>query len=101
MSTDKKSDIGIKDRQKFKKPSKYKVIFNNDDYTPMIFVEILLQHIFHKGAEEASAITLSVHKTGRGIAGVYSKEIADTKTNLANELAKANGHPLLITNEKE
>ena len=101
MSTKRESDLNIKDKKKFKKPSKYNVIFNNDDYTPMVFVELILQQIFHKNSEDAKAITLSVHKTGKGIAGTYSREIADTKSNLSNETARTNGFPLLVTIEKE
>ena len=67
----------------------------NDDYTPMQFVEALLLQLFHKSPAEAARITLTVHKGEKGIAGVYSREIAETKSNQANQAAKTHGHPFL------
>jgi ATP-dependent Clp protease adaptor protein ClpS len=104
----KRSDGGVdlldreKEKQKVKPPSKYKVVFHNDDYTPMDFVVIALVAIFNKSPIDAYRIMMNVHQKGRGVAGgPYSKEIAETKTNKANEFARQNGHPLKATFEKE
>ncbi len=93
----KQSDIGVLDKQKNKlePPKKFKVVMYNDDYTPMDFVEALLLQLFHKSPAEASRITMTVHKGEKGVAGVYSKEIAETKSRQANQTAKAHGHPFL------
>tara|TARA_A100001015_G_C14958819_1_gene699958 strand:- start:653 stop:985 length:333 start_codon:yes stop_codon:yes gene_type:complete len=104
----KSSDGGVdlldkeKEKQKIKPPSKYKVVFHNDDYTPMDFVCIALIAIFNKSPIEAYRVMMNVHQKGRGVAGgPYSKEIAETKTNKAIEFARQNGHPLKATFEKE
>ena len=86
---------------KIQKPKKYKVIFHNDDYTPMDFVMIILMKIFRKSPEEAVDITMSVHNKGKGIAGVYSKEISETKSEKVNLTAQQSGYPLLTTIEPE
>ena len=80
----KQGNVGVIDKQKNKlqKPKKYKVVFYNDDYTPMDFVAQVLMQLYHKDKETAVAITLMVHNEGRGIAGTYSKEIAETKISL-------------------
>tara|TARA_R100000808_G_C2122189_1_gene133244 strand:+ start:663 stop:983 length:321 start_codon:yes stop_codon:yes gene_type:complete len=100
---DKKGDVGLKDRQKHKvePPKEYKVVFYNDDYTPMEFVTQLLMQIFHKDSMTAKAITQHVHNNGRGIAGVYSREIAETKTHECMAIAKNYEHPLMIDFEPE
>ncbi len=100
---DKKGDLGLKDKQKHKvePPKNYKVVLHNDDYTPMDFVSQLLMQIFHKDAMTAKAITEHVHTKGRGIAGIYSREIAETKTHEVVEIAKNYGHPLLADFEPE
>lgn len=95
--TDKKKDEETDDETK--EPPKYKVIFHNDDYTPFDFVQRLLENIFRKSGSEAWSITMQVHKGGQGIAGVYSKQIAETKKGEATQLARKEGHPLMITIE--
>lgn len=91
-----------KEKQKIKPPSKYKVVFHNDDYTPMDFVVITLVVVFNKSPTDAYQIMMNVHEKGRGIAGgPYSKEIAETKANKAMAFARAEGHPLKATFEKE
>jgi len=91
-----------KEKQKIKPPSKYKVVFHNDDYTPMDFVVITLVVVFNKSPTDAYQIMMNVHEKGRGIAGgPYSKEIAETKANKAMAFARTEGHPLKATFEKE
>ena len=102
-SMDKKSDIGVLDKQKNKlqPPRKFKVILHNDDYTSFDFVEKILMQIFHKSVIDAKAIARSVHETGRGVAGVYPKSIAETKSHKVNATASAYGLPLLSEIEPE
>ena len=90
-----------KQKHKVKPPSKYVVVFHNDDYTPMDFVVVALVAIFNKPAVEAYNIMMKVHERGKAIAGgPYSKEIAETKAMKAIEFARQNGHPLRATFEK-
>ncbi len=86
---------------KTKRPSMYKVILLNDDYTPMEFVVDLLKVVFHKPHAEATRIMLHVHQNGMGIAGIYPFEIAETKVRTVDELARENQFPLKCTMEKE
>ena len=83
-----------------KKPSMYKVILLNDDYTPMEFVVYVLQKIFNKNQEEATQIMLHIHKKGTGICGVYTYEVAEVKSKTVIDFAKQNQHPLQCTVEK-
>ena len=80
-------------------PNRYKVLFLNDDFTPMDFVIQLLVEIFNKNIDQAHDITMEIHKSGSGIAGVYSLEIAEQKTHEALILCKHSGHPLEIVYE--
>lgn len=80
-------------------PARYKVVFLNDDFTPMDFVIQLLVEIFNKGINEAHDITMEIHDSGSGIVGVYSLEIAEQKTHEALILCKHAGHPLEIIYE--
>ncbi len=84
-----------------KRPSMYKVIFNNDDATPADFVKELLKLIFHHNDERAENITMEIHEQGKGIAGIYTYEIAEQKHNEATHIARSNGHPLNINLESE
>jgi ATP-dependent Clp protease adaptor protein ClpS len=88
-------------RVRTKKPSMYKVLMLNDDYTPMEFVVDVLQHIFQKNREEATKIMLHVHQKGVGICGVYTYEVAETKVTQTVDYARKNQHPLQCTLEKE
>ena len=88
-------------RTRTKKPSMYKVLMLNDDYTPMEFVVDVLQHIFQKSREEATKIMLHVHQKGVGICGVYTYEVAETKVTQTVDYARKNQHPLQCTLEKE
>jgi len=93
--------IVTKTRPKTKKPSLYKVLLLNDDYTPMEFVVHVLERFFSKPREEAVQIMLHVHRHGVGICGVYTFEVAETKVAQVIELARRNQHPLQCTMEKE
>ena len=97
------SGIGVdtKVRPKTKKPSLYKVLLLNDDYTPMEFVIHVLERFFAKQHEEAVEIMLHVHQRGVGICGVYTFEVAETKVTQVIELARRHQHPLQCTMEKE
>jgi len=86
---------------KTKKPSLYKVLLLNDDYTPMEFVVHVLERFFGKGREEATRIMLHVHQKGVGVCGVYTFEVAETKVTQVMEFARNNQHPLQCTMEKE
>ena len=88
-------------RTRTKKPSMYKVLMLNDDYTPMEFVVDVLQHIFQKTREEATKIMLHVHQKGVGICGVFTYEVAETKVTQTVDYARKNQHPLQCTLEKE
>lgn len=94
------SDLAVEEgRPRLKEPAKYAVLLHNDDYTTFDFVVEVLQRFFNKTAEEAAQITLKVHHEGRGLAGIYSFEIAETKMTQVEEHAKANGYPLRATIE--
>ena len=88
-------------RTRTKKPSMYKVLMLNDDYTPMEFVVDVLQHIFQKNREEATQIMLHVHQKGVGVCGIYTYEVAETKVTQTVDYARKNQHPLQCTLEKE
>ena len=82
-------------------PKKYKVFLLNDDYTSMDFVVDILMSIFHKSYEESEAIMLAIHKKGKGLCGVYSYEIAETKVMQVKTKAKEHGFPLKAIMEEE
>ncbi len=86
---------------KTKKPSLYKVLLLNDDYTPMEFVVHVLERFFNKGREEATRIMLHVHQKGVGVCGVYTFEVAETKVTQVMDFARNHQHPLQCTMEKE
>ena len=97
------ADTGVVTRvkPKTKKPSMYKVLLLNDDYTPMEFVVYVLERFFNKQSEEATQIMLHVHQRGVGICGVYSYEVAETKVTQVMDFARQNEHPLQCTLEKD
>jgi len=99
LNSSPEGDLELK--EKVKKPSLYKVILLNDDFTPMDFVVYVLKEFFHKTDDEAHDIMLQVHKDGAGVAGVYSFEVAEMKSAQVNMLAKDNEHPLKSVIEKE
>ncbi len=96
-----KADVITKTRSKTKKPSLYKVLILNDDYTPMEFVIFVLERFFAKGREEATRIMLHVHHKGVGVCGVYTYEVAETKVAQVVDFARQHQHPLQCTMEKE
>jgi ATP-dependent Clp protease adaptor protein ClpS len=98
---DGRTDLVTKTRPKTKKPSLYKVLLLNDDYTPMEFVVHVLEKYFSKTRDEASRIMMHVHQKGVGVCGVFTYEVAETKVTQVMDFAKQNGHPLQCTMEKE
>lgn len=91
----------LKPRPKTKKPSMYKVLLLNDDYTPMEFVVHILERFFNKTRQEATDIMLHVHRRGVGICGIFTYEVAETKVAQVMDFARANEQPLQCTMEKE
>ncbi len=96
-------DTGLvtKTRTRTKKPSLYRVLLLNDDYTPMEFVVYVLERFFQKSPEEATRIMLHVHQHGVGVCGVFTYEVAETKVAQVMDLARRNQHPLQCTMEKD
>ncbi len=92
--------VATRTRAKAKKPSMYKVLMLNDDYTPMEFVVGVLQRFFGMDIERATQVMLHVHQQGVGVCGVFTYEVAETKVNQVMDAARANQHPLQCTLEK-
>jgi ATP-dependent Clp protease adaptor protein ClpS len=92
--------IATRTRARTKKPSLYKVLMLNDDYTPMEFVVHVLQRFFRMDMEEATRVMLHVHQRGVGVCGIFSYEVAETKVNQVMDFARQNQHPLQCTLEK-
>ncbi len=86
---------------KLSEPKKYKIFLLNDDYTPMDFVVTILMKFFYLSEATATQIMLQVHREGRGLCGIYPRDIAETKVVLVNEFSRLNQHPLLCSMEKE
>lgn len=95
------TDVITKPRTRTRKPRLYKVLLLNDDYTPMDFVIFVLEQYFNKSRSEATSIMLQVHRSGVGVCGVYTYEVAETKVAQVMNIAKQNEHPLQCTMEKE
>lgn len=100
--TDGSDQIGIatKTKARPKKPSQYKVLMLNDDYTPMEFVVIVLKRFFKMDIEQATRVMLHVHQRGVGVCGIFPYEVAETKVNQVMDFARQNQHPLQCTLEK-
>jgi ATP-dependent Clp protease adaptor protein ClpS len=96
-------NIGVvtKTKPKTKKPSLYKVLLLNDDYTPMEFVVLVLEQFFNKGREDATRIMLHVHQHGVGLCGLFTYEVAETKVTQVMDFARQHQHPLQCTMERE
>lgn len=88
---------GVRSSTRLQYPSKYNVVFHNDDYTPMEFVISLLVEVFDRTLEQAKDITIQIHEKGQGIAGTYFHEIAEQKQQETIVLSRHNGHPLKVT----
>ena len=96
------SDTGLEvqeARPQLKKPPMYKVVLLNDDYTPMEFVVLVLEKFFQMNREKATQIMLQVHTQGKGVCGVFTREIAETKVAMVEAFAQQNQHPLLCKME--
>ncbi|MBI4923416.1 MAG: ATP-dependent Clp protease adapter ClpS [Devosia nanyangense] len=98
-----KSDTGTitRTRPKTQRPSLYRVLLLNDDYTPMEFVVLVLQDVFNKTREDAMQVMLHVHNKGVGECGVYPYEVAETKVTRVMDTARKNQHPLQCVMEKQ
>lgn len=92
--------VATRTRAKTKKPTPYRVLMLNDDYTPMEFVVLVLQRFFKMDMEEATRVMLHVHQRGVGVCGVFSYEVAETKVAQVIDFARQNQHPLQCTLEK-
>jgi ATP-dependent Clp protease adaptor protein ClpS len=88
---------GTRSETQVQYPSKYNVVFHNDDFTPMEFVISLLVEVFDQSLEQAKAITVQIHESGQGVAGTYYHEVAEQKQQESVVLSRHNGHPLKIT----
>ncbi len=95
------TSVATKTRPKTEKPSMYKVLLLNDDYTPMEFVVQVLEQLFRKGHEEATRIMLHVHQRGVGVCGVFPFDVAETKVAQVIDASRRNQHPLQCTLEKD
>jgi ATP-dependent Clp protease adaptor protein ClpS len=87
--------------QRLERPRLWRVLLHNDDYTTQDFVVFVLETIFHKPRGEAFAIMMSVHRSGMGVAGVYTHDVAETKLKATRQLAEEHEFPLLVTMEPE
>lgn len=85
--------------QKTLPPQMYQVVLLNDDYTPMEFVVVVIQEFFNKDRETATQIMLKIHLDGKGVCGVFSRDVASTKVDQVTEAARKNGHPLQCVSE--
>jgi ATP-dependent Clp protease adaptor protein ClpS len=94
------TDIRTRTERRLKKPKLYKVLLHNDDYTTMEFVVYVLQGIFHRSETDAMQIMLHVHRNGIGVAGVYTREVAESRVSQVESLARANEFPLRCSMEE-
>lgn len=98
-------DTGVatqtKKKEQLKKPPLFKVLFHNDNYTTMEFVVLVLQTVFNKTESDSMLIMLNVHRTGIGVAGVYTKDVAETKVSKTHAMAKEHEYPLKLSIEPE
>jgi ATP-dependent Clp protease adaptor protein ClpS len=88
-------------KERIKRPRKHKVVLHNDDFTPMEFVVEILESVYNRTGAEATRIMLTIHRSGIGIAGVFSREIAEAKAIKTVRFARESGYPLLCTTEPE
>lgn len=88
-------NVLTKERVRTQPPRMYKVLLHNDDYTPMEFVVEVLEMFFRMNREQATHVMLTVHTQGKGVCGIYTRDIAETKAAQVNQYARENQHPLL------
>lgn len=101
MSTQHQGGVELsEDKTKVSPPPMFKVLLLNDDYTPMDFVVQVLQRFFHMDRERATTVMLKVHTEGRGLCGIYSKDVAASKVDQVSHYAKAHEHPLQCVMEE-
>jgi ATP-dependent Clp protease adaptor protein ClpS len=93
--------VATRTKPKTQKPSLYKVLLLNDDYTPMEFVVLCLQRFFRMSVEDATRVMLHVHQRGVGVCGIFTYEVAETKVNQVLDFAREHQHPLQCTMEKD
>lgn len=98
---DQAGEVVLEERPQTKEPRRFVVIFHNDDYTTQEFVVHILMSIFHLTASEATQVMLQVHHRGWGVAGTYSRQVAETKVEQVHAYAKERGHPLRVSCEPE
>lgn len=89
-------DLLTREKRKVEVPKSYNVVMFNDDFTPVDFVVAVLMSVFGKETHDAVALAFEVHQTGRGIAGTYTRDIAETKVMKAMEMAKSEEHPFRV-----
>ena len=94
-------ELVLERKSKTKKPRMFRVVMHNDDYTTMEFVVWVLHQVFHMDDSSATHLMLTIHKKGKGTAGVFTRDIAETKCRHVQELAKEHGMPLLVTTEPD
>lgn len=100
-SEDRESGLTVQEsKPKLRRPPLFKVLLLNDDYTPMEFVVQVLEGFFGMNREKATQVMLHVHTRGRGVCGVFTKDIAETKVSQVNDYARSHHHPLLCTMEE-
>ena len=99
--TKRSGELLEKKKLKVKRPPRYQVIFHNDDYTPQHFVVEVLENYFHKNHSEAVHLMLTIHKTGSGVAGIYPRDIAETKRAQVEQLAASCSVPLRLSLKEE
>jgi ATP-dependent Clp protease adaptor protein ClpS len=97
--TKEEGQVLTRKRSKLREPGMWKVLLHNDDYTTQEFVVFLLKTVFRKAEPEATAIMLAVHKAGVGVAGIYTRDVAETRAERGRQLAEREGFPLLLTVE--
>ncbi len=95
-----REEVLVKEHLEIREPPMYKVLLHNDDYTSMEFVVMILEKVFHKSTAEATRIMLNVHNRGIGVAGIYTREIGETKVVIVHDIARQNDFPLKCSLEK-
>jgi ATP-dependent Clp protease adaptor protein ClpS len=98
---EREGQVATREKPKVERPPRFKVVLYNDDYTPMEFVVALLEQVFGKPPVEATQLMLQIHRGGKGIAGVYLLEVAETKVTVVHRMAEQRGYPLQAGIEPE